>query len=460
MYTRWLAHTAVLALALGAGSAVPASAQQGTSSQQTQRQATPPVLALDNWNYDTAYRYGWSVERLMDQAEVIGPSGDDIGSVENVIVGDRGHILGIIAQVGGFWDIGDTHVFVPWNEVQVSPDLERAVVPIREDNVDQYSGYANDVLRRAATGRTQVVDDDLATGPHIWRATDLIDDYAYLNNQTGYGYVNDLIFTPDGDLHAVVVNASPGWGGGYRAFPFYGYAYGWSPSYSGYNLGYGTADVGRMNRFDYSRMPQQVPMQNLVASANQGGIGPGRLMRNRYGYGADPSGASPGYGQNTAATGGVTAQWTFRNVDSDRNLELTSREFARVGSQIGGRWDLNDNGRIDRNEFDISLYNVFDTNRDRRVTQGEFNRSWRDWGRGTQPLAFSDLDQNGDGILDRNEFSSGIDNAGLFDRWDQNHSGDLADNEFDNGLYGIWDADQNGTLAQNEFDDWTDVNWF
>ena len=106
MKTRWLAHTAALALALGAGSAVPASAQQGTPSQQTQRQAAPPVLALNHWNYDTAYRYGWSVERLMDQADVIGASGDDIGSVENIIIGNRGHILGIIAQVGGFWDIG------------------------------------------------------------------------------------------------------------------------------------------------------------------------------------------------------------------------------------------------------------------------------------------------------------------------------------------------------------------
>jgi hypothetical protein len=77
-----------------------------------------------------------------------------------------------------------------------------------------------------------------------------------------------------------------------------------------------------------------------------------------------------------------------------------------------------------------------------------------------QPLAFTDLDLNGDGVLDRNEFGNGVDNAGLFDRWDQDRSGDLADNEFDNGLYGVWDADQNGTLAQNEFNDWTDVNWF
>jgi hypothetical protein len=472
MQRRWLAHTAVLALALGAGSAVPASAQQGSPSQQTQSQAAPPVLALNNWNYDTAYRYGWSVERLMDQADVIGASGDDIGSVENVIIGNRGHILGIIAQVGGFWDIGDTHVFVPWEQVQVSRDLERVVVPIREDNVDQYAGYANDVLRRAATGRTHVVDDDLATGPRIWKATDLIDDYAYLNDQTGYGYVNDLIFTPDGNLHAVVVNASPGWGGGYRAFPFYGYNYGWNPNYSGYNLGYGANDVGRMNRFDYSRMPQQVPMQNLVASANQGGMGPGRLMRNRYGSGygtngdgtygsgANRSGVNQGYDQNAATTGAVATQWTFRNIDSDRNLELTNREFTRVGNQIGGRWDRNNNGRIDRNEFDTGLYNVFDTNRDGRVTQGEFTRSWRDWGRGMQPQAFTDLDRTGDGVLDRNEFGTGINNAGLFDRWDQDRSGDLADNEFDHGLYGVWDADQNGTLAENEFNDWTDFNWF
>ena len=58
----------------------------------------------------------------MDEASVYGPTGEDIGSVENLVIGAEGRLLGIIAQVGGFLSIGDTHVFVPWEQLQFSID--------------------------------------------------------------------------------------------------------------------------------------------------------------------------------------------------------------------------------------------------------------------------------------------------------------------------------------------------
>jgi hypothetical protein len=161
-----------LALVLGAGLACPALAQNDA-----------PIRPLDRWSYDNLYRSGWSAERMMDEAEVIGANGEEIGDVENIILNRQGRILGIVAEVGGFWDIGDTHVFVPWDQVRIGPDLDRVAVPVTEENVEDYSSFSEERLTRTTAGRTQVVADDLAAGQGIWKATDLIDDRAYLSDR-------------------------------------------------------------------------------------------------------------------------------------------------------------------------------------------------------------------------------------------------------------------------------------
>jgi hypothetical protein len=444
MTSKKLLQPSLLALALGCGLTVPAAAQvgYGTSTARPMVQGAQlgtPGTGLANWTYDDVYRTGWSAERLMDDAEVIGALGEDIGSVENIIVGRDGRILGIVAQVGGLWDIGDTHVFVPWDQVRVSPTLDRVVVPITEDTVDDYAYASNDVLTRFGATRTQTVDDDLTTGTALWKATDVIDDYAYLSNRRAYGYVNDLIFSTGGRLQAVVVNAGNAWGGGYRAVPFTGYGAGWNPGTSDFQLGYGDADVANLERFDYNRLPSRLTFDR------QGGTGA----------------QARATGDRGAVTGAVPTQWTFREIDSDGNLELTSREFARVGGNVYSRWDTNRDARLDQNEFHTGLYNVFDSNRDRRISRDELDRGWSRLGITNQRASYGTFDRDGDGMLDRNEFRTGFDRIGYYDRWDANSDGWLAQNEFNAGLYDAWDMNSDRVVAENEFNTFAgDRGWF
>lgn len=232
--------------------------QKGGRTAQDQQGDKTQVILLRNWNYDTIYGQGWSAKRLMDRATVYGPAGDDIGSVENIVVNRDGTIAGIIAQVGGFLDIGDTHVFVPWDRVRVSSGLRRVTIPVSEDTAEDFSTWPDAYLRKAETGYTQVVESDLTTGPRIWRATELIGDYSFLTGDVGHGNVHDLIFTDDGKLHAVIVNAYAGYGGGYYAFPYYGYGYGWHPGYAAYYTGYGRNEIADLERFDYRKMNRNV----------------------------------------------------------------------------------------------------------------------------------------------------------------------------------------------------------
>src|SRR3546814_635598 len=152
-------------------------------------------------------------------------SGEDIGEVENLVVGSDTKIRKLIFSTGGIWDIGDKHLAVAWNQVTVSPDGEHVTVPVTEETVEQY-GLFDDEPERASVKHRD------------WRATELIGDYVRLENDVDYGYVQDIVFNDAGKLQAVVVEPDVGYGNdrGPYASPFYGSGSGWDPGKDFYDM--------------------------------------------------------------------------------------------------------------------------------------------------------------------------------------------------------------------------------
>lgn len=207
------------------------------------------VLSLPDWHPDVSGANVQSVEDLIDN-DVLGANGEDIGDVENVMFDASGKAVSIIAEVGGIWDIGDTHVNIPWSDLEFTADGVR--IPVTEDTVGEYSLFDDDVLT-ASTAQSEVTEvdggwfSDVDTGPRVWRATELIDDYARYqggSSWTNYGYVDDVLIQ-DGQISAVVVRPdnSFGRGNGLYSYPYYGYDYGWSPGLANYDLPYDQATI-------------------------------------------------------------------------------------------------------------------------------------------------------------------------------------------------------------------------
>jgi sporulation protein YlmC with PRC-barrel domain len=258
---RFLTDTAIVA-ALAVAAGMPALAQQGATSQQQQQQQGTAArgnvdvvfdseVSLDEWGYGGLYEGTWAAQQLLD-APVYGPTGDEIGEVENVLVGTNGTVEGIIAEVGGFWDIGDTHVRVPWSEVEVAwggEDEPRVTIPVTEETVEGYDLYGG------VAGEFRVVDDDDPYTPRSWRVTELIDDYVTLEGGARYGWVEDLLFDQAGRLKAVVVDAAYGPAYGPYAYPFFGYGYGFYPGYDYYDLPYSEDEIAGagLEPFEYER---------------------------------------------------------------------------------------------------------------------------------------------------------------------------------------------------------------
>ena len=218
---------------------------------------TNRVVTLSDWRYDDLYGEGVSVEELIDGMEVWGATGEEIGEVENVLIGPDGRVLALVAEVGGFWDIGDTHVSIPWDMVEIG--LENVVVPVTEDTVGDYSIFneAYVTAEDAATEIQEVEGDgfgEVETGPRVWRATDLIGDYARIQDAgtyQNYGYVNDMIIR-NGQIAATVISPDTGYGvgvGSSYAYPYTGYTGG-----DYYDLPYSRTDVDALEPYDYDRM--------------------------------------------------------------------------------------------------------------------------------------------------------------------------------------------------------------
>ncbi|MFB9868804.1 PRC-barrel domain-containing protein [Vreelandella sulfidaeris] len=234
-------NVGVTALAITAGAA--------TFQAQAQEEVIKP---LGDWNYDDIYQQGGiRADNLMD-AEVFGEEQEEIGSVENVLITEDNKIAAIIAQVGGFWDIGDTHVLVPWEEVELHED--GVMIPVTEDNADDYGLFVSDeYITEQDLSQAQQVDDDVEAGLGVWKLSDLLNDYATVGEGVGYGYIDNILFTREGDIQAVIVESDTGYGGGAYAYPFYGYGYGWSPGYSAYAVQYNEEEIGNMEAFDYDQ---------------------------------------------------------------------------------------------------------------------------------------------------------------------------------------------------------------
>lgn len=196
---------------------VPAAA----SAQQT---VDAGEFTLEGWDYATLYeRDSWNVEDLIGREVSSLSDNETIGSVVDLVFGSDGELLALVAEIGGFWDIGDTHVSVPWSAVEI-PEIGPVGVPVTEDTIADfdifdYSGLPG--TRIADQIVAEVAGEDLGAG--LWRASDLLGDYVRIQGEASddwlnYGYVSDLVVR-DGEIAATVVNSVAAMGGGTYAYP-------------------------------------------------------------------------------------------------------------------------------------------------------------------------------------------------------------------------------------------------
>lgn len=236
-------RTTVIACAAAFATA-PALAQQQSQKQQSQKQQAQKQ-DLRKWDVSKLYRSTWSADEMLG-TDVRGANGEEIGEVKDIIVGPNGNIDKVVVEVGGFLEMGDQHIGVPWKDVQIGADMQDVQVPLREVESGTYSLYG--VVPQG---------ENVSVARQYWRVNELIGDYANLADAPRYGMVTDALFDKQGKLQAVIVNRRAGtWGGaGWYGYPYAGYR----PGYA-YDMPYRAADVRDYGRFDYVVFVEQSEM--------------------------------------------------------------------------------------------------------------------------------------------------------------------------------------------------------
>jgi uncharacterized protein YrrD len=85
------------------------------------------MAEAETWNDDTMY-------------DSVGNDWNDIGEIEDVVLDQQGQMIGVVAEVGGFLDIADKHVFLEVNNVRLVPvdNVSYAIVTdMTEEQLEQ-----------------------------------------------------------------------------------------------------------------------------------------------------------------------------------------------------------------------------------------------------------------------------------------------------------------------------------
>lgn len=188
------------------------------------------------------YRDNWSAREMID-APVRAANGERIGDVKDIIVDRNGSISKVVVEVGGFFELGDQHIGVPWKDIKIGEDMAFVQVPLREVEQGTYSLFGE-----VPQG------EDVPAALTSWRVNELIGDYAALADVPRYGLVTDVIFDSRGRAQSVVVDRAGYWGGyGLYAYPFTGFH---AAAYA-HPLPYRSETVVALRPFDYSRLDEQ-----------------------------------------------------------------------------------------------------------------------------------------------------------------------------------------------------------
>ena len=69
----------------------------------------------------------WSADRLMD-TQIRSREGEEIGEIEDLLVDDSGKIASVVVEVGGFLGMGEKHVLLPFQDLDLTRDGEGNVL--------------------------------------------------------------------------------------------------------------------------------------------------------------------------------------------------------------------------------------------------------------------------------------------------------------------------------------------
>lgn len=153
--------------------------------------------------------------------------------------------------------------------------------------------------------------------------------------------------------------------------------------------------------------------------------------------------------------GSAVAQNTaYSDFDANGDGQVDASEFNDVyGNGLYNTFNANGDGYIEQNEFSGGVYKLFDANSDGALSENEYNTGIDTLYDGDYSGSYGDLDADGNGTVNQQEFVGGYDPASLYTTFDANGNAQIDETEFADGVFGLADANNDGILGEDEYND-------
>lgn len=173
------------------------------------------ILPLSRLAFEPGERDLWSGLDMLE-ADLIGPGGEDIGDVEDILVTTDGWAVAVVVELDEFLELDETMLSIPLSVLEPLPEAGAVRAPIEVDAMRMYSAFDVRMLtpRIVSDEVVAIADDDLdavVTGEGLFLLEEeLLGEYAPLGDAAGDGYVHDVLFEMEGAVDAVVISATGG----------------------------------------------------------------------------------------------------------------------------------------------------------------------------------------------------------------------------------------------------------
>lgn len=141
----------------------------------------------------------------------------------------------------------------------------------------------------------------------------------------------------------------------------------------------------------------------------------------------------------------------FGKWDSNQNTELEQAEFhAGMESENfwdNWSWDLDANDSISQEEWKTEVFSFGDSDGDSNWSAEEWVKFKADW-------VWTDWDADGNGELIQSEWEAGWKKKDWFNLWDENGDGILNENEYYSYNFQIYDDKNDGSWNEKEYTDY------
>lgn len=138
--------TALTVVMLSGGAAFAQTAAPGTTT------TAPGSAANSSMSGNAPTTLGsteWSADRLIG-ADVTNNNDENVGEIEDVVLGENGQVKYVVVSVGGFLGMGDKHVAMNWSDVKANRAENTVLVNQTKDQLKQAPEYKREERPTAA----------------------------------------------------------------------------------------------------------------------------------------------------------------------------------------------------------------------------------------------------------------------------------------------------------------------